>query len=284
MSFAFRDYKKEKPVDEKTFTIFLRQYAYDKSPLNDKVQAIADSGIWKVEKVTMDAGYGNDKLIIYLFLPKDAKPQYQPVVYFPGSNVIYMNTLSSNMVRRLDFILKSGRAIVLPVFKGTFERRDDLNSDLADESVFYKDHVIMWRKDIGRTIDYLETRQDILADKIGYFGWSWGGYMGGILPAIETRIKAVVLHVGGMEMNKSLPEVDQLNFLPRVRQPVLMLNGKHDMFFPVETSQKPMFNLLGTPANDKKIIVYDAGHLVPRTDLMKESLSWYDHYLGPVNH
>jgi hypothetical protein len=43
---------------------------------------------------------------------------------------------------------------------------------------------------------------------------------------IETRIKAVVLHVGGMEMNKALPEVDQLNFLPRVYQPVLMLNGK----------------------------------------------------------
>jgi len=61
-----------------------------------------------------------------------------------------------------------------------------------------------------------------------------------------------------------------------------MLNGKHDMFFPVETSQKPMFDLLGTPAADKKRIVYEVGHLVPRIEFTKETLSWFDMYLGPV--
>jgi eukaryotic-like serine/threonine-protein kinase len=282
VSFAFRDYLKEKPVDEKTFNIFLRQYAYDKAPIDAQVKAMADTGIWKVEQVTMSAAYASDKLIVYLFLPRDAKPPYQPILFFPGSNVIYENKFTSTYVSRIDFFIKSGRAIILPVFKGTYERRDELNSDLADESVFYKDHVIMWRKDIGRTIDYLETRPDMLPEKIGYFGWSWGGFMGGIIPAIETRIKAVVLHVGGMEMNKALPEVDQLNFLPRVYQPVIMLNGKHDMFFPVETSQKPMFDLLGTAPKDKKSIIYEAGHVVPRNELIKESLLWFDKYLGPV--
>jgi hypothetical protein len=62
-----------------------------------------------------------------------------------------------------------------------------------------------------------------------------------------------------------------------------MLNGKHDMFFPAETSQKPMFELLGTPGEHKKRIVYEAGHLVPRLDFMKESLAWYDTYLGKVD-
>ena len=151
---------------------------------------------------------------------------------------------------------------------------------MQEETVFYKDHVIMWRKEIGRTIDYLETRTDIQADKIGYLGWSWGGFMGGIFPAIEKRIKAIVLNVGGMEMHKALPEVDQINFLPRVTQPVLMLNGKHDMFFPVETAQKPMYDLFGTPKADKKIIIFESGHLVPKTDFVKETLFWYDKYLG----
>ena len=169
-----------------------------------------------------------------------------------------------------------------PIYKGTCERADELKSDLPDETVFYKDHLIMWRKDIGRSIDYLETRKDIQLDKLGYLGWSWGGYMGGVMPAVEKRIKVVVLNVGGMVMDKSLPEADQLNYLPRVTQPVLMLNGKYDMFFPVETSQKPMFNFLGTPKENKKIIIYDAGHLVPRTDFVKETLLWYDKYLGPV--
>ena len=140
----------------------------------------------------------------------------------------------------------------------------------------------MWRKDIGRTIDYLETRKDIQADKLAYLGWSWGGFMGGIMPAVEKRFKVVILNVGGMEMHKTLPEVDQINFIPRVTQPVLMLNGKHDMFFPVETSQKPMFALLGSPAKDKKIVIYESGHLVPRNEFVRESLSWLDKYLGPV--
>ena len=61
-----------------------------------------------------------------------------------------------------------------------------------------------------------------------------------------------------------------------------MLNSKHDMFFPLETSQKPMYDLLGTPKEKRKLIVYEAGHLVPRTDFVKETLQWYDQYLGPV--
>lgn len=99
---------------------------------------------------------------------------------------------------------------------------------------------------------------------------------------VKKRVKVVVLNVGGMVMNRSLPEADQLNYLPRVTQPTLMLNGKHDMFFPVETAQKPMFDLLGTPTERKRLIVYDVGHLVPRLEMVKETLAWYDTYLGKV--
>jgi hypothetical protein len=276
------DKYKEKPVDDKTFNIFLRQYAYDKTPLNAK-KTIIDTSLLKVEKITMDAGYNNEQLIVYIYLPRNAQPPYQPVIYFPGSDAIRTDIFSTRRWTFLfDFITKSRRALVYPILKGTYERKDELRDDLPEKTVFYKDHVIMWRKDIGRTIDYLETRDDILTDKLGYFGFSWGGFMGGLIPAVERRIKAVVLHVGGLDGNKALPEADQLNFVPRVYQPVLMLNGKYDMYFPVETSQMPMFNLLGTPEKDKKIIIYNTGHLVPRTDLIRETLAWYDKYLGPV--
>ena len=97
---------------------------------------------------------------------------------------------------------------------------------------------------------------------------------------MEKRIKVVVLNVGGMDMQKALPEVDQLNYLPRVTQPVLMLNGTYDMFFPVESAQKPMFRLLGTPQGHKKMLVYQSGHLVPQTEFIKETLAWFDAYLG----
>ena len=280
---ARRDYAKEKPVDDKTFEIFLRQFAYDNTPLDDSVTLFALTEFCTVEKVTFEAGYNKERMQAYIFLPKNTKPPYQPIIFFPGSGDIFSKKFDMQFpLTRVDFFIKSGRAIVMPVFKGTHERHDELKSDLQEETVFYKDHVIMWRKDIGRTIDYLETRKDIQSDKVAYLGWSWGGFMGGIMPAVEKRIKVVVLNVGGMEMHHTLPEVDQINFIPRVTQPVLMLNGKHDMFFPVETSQKPMFNLLGTPSKDKKIVICESGHLVPRTEFVRESLIWLDKYLGPV--
>ncbi len=280
---AFRDYRKEKPVDDNTFAIFLNQFAYDKKPLDAKIEATLDYESWKLEKVTFDAGYNNERMEAYLYLPKNLRPPFQTVIYFPGSGDIFSDKFEPEVdITRVEFIVKNGRAVIYPIYKGTHERQDGLKSDLQEPTVFYKDHVIMWRKDIGRTIDYLETRPDIKADKMAYLGWSWGGFMGGVYPAIEKRIKVVVLNVGGMEMQKALPEVDQINFLPRIKQPVLMLNGKHDMFFPLETSQKPMFDLLGTPKEDKKIVIYESGHLVPRTDFMKETLLWFDKYLGPV--
>jgi pimeloyl-ACP methyl ester carboxylesterase len=148
--------------------------------------------------------------------------------------------------------------------------------------VRYKDHVTMWVKEYARTIDYLETRKDMQADKVAYLGWSWGGLIGGIIPAVEKRIRAVVLNVGGMVMEKALPEADQINYLPRITQPVPMLNGMYDMYFPVESSQKPMFRLLGTPQGQKKMLVYPSGHLVPSTEFIKETLAWLDAYLGPA--
>jgi eukaryotic-like serine/threonine-protein kinase len=69
---------------------------------------------------------------------------------------------------------------------------------------------------------------------------SWGGYLGPIMLAIEPRFKAGVLVVAGLKAERGKPEVDAFNFLQRVTVPVLMLNGKYDHVFPIETSQKPL--------------------------------------------
>jgi eukaryotic-like serine/threonine-protein kinase len=284
LSMSFRDYAKEKPVGDATFANFARQFTYDKTALNATIEKTLETDAWKADVVSIDAGYNNERLVLYVFLPKSYARPLQPVVFFSGSNGIHESKFDPSIVNsRLVFILKSGRALVFPIYKGTYQRQDDLKSDVQEETVRYKDHVIMWGKEYSRTIDYLETRKDMQADKVAYLGISWGGFMGGIIPAVEKRIKVVVLNVGGMEMDKALPEVDQINYLPRVTQPVLMLNGKYDMYFPVESSQKPLFRFLGTAPDRKKMVVYDAGHLVPPTEFIKETLSWLDTYLGPAN-
>jgi pimeloyl-ACP methyl ester carboxylesterase len=181
-----------------------------------------------------------------------------------------------------DFIPKSGRALMAPIYKSTFERRDDLRSDYPEPTAFWRDHNVAWSKDLGRSIDYLETRKDIDRGSLAYLGLSWGSAVAPIVLAVENRFKTAVLESGGLEFQRALPEADQINFVTRVRIPVLMLNGRYDHFFPVESSQLPLFRLLGTPAKDKKHVIYETGHAPPRKEFIRESLDWLDKYLGPV--
>jgi hypothetical protein len=88
--------------------------------------------------------------------------------------------------------------------------------------------------------------------------------------------------LAGWNTAAPLPEVDKINFLPRVKQPTLMLNGHYDFFFPVDSTQIPFYNLLGSRKDQKKRIQYETGHNIPRNELIKELLNWYDLWLGPV--
>ncbi len=282
---AARDFDREHPVPEAVFNVYKSFYSYDKTPLRASVESVEETGEWRREKVTFAAAYGNERVIAYLFLPKKSRPPFHAIVRFPGSETIDIRssaTLPAFEMQIIDFEVKSGRAVMLPVYKGTFERGDDLRSDIPNMTSSWRDHVIAWSKDLGRSIDYLETRPDIDSNKIAYEGTSWGAAMGSLLPAVEDRIKACVLIVGGFNFQRSLPEVDELNFAPRVKVPVLMLNGTIDFFYPATTSQEPMFRLLGTPMEHKRRVVYATGHNVPRNELIKEMLEWLDRYLGPV--
>lgn len=75
---------------------------------------------------------------------------------------------------------------------------------------------------------------------------------------------------------------DFINFAPRATMPVLILNGRYDSTCPVQGSQLPLFRLLGATQNDKRHVLFDTGHAVPRIPLIKEILEWLDRYMGPV--
>ena len=279
-----RDLSKEKPVSDELFRAYLSEYSYDKTPLNASVEHLdKEDEDWKTEKITYPAAYGNETAITYLFLPKKGKQPFQTVIFFPGSNALLLRTFKIYPTASLDAILRSGRAVLFPVYKGTYERGDGLESDSANKSSAWRDHVIMWEKDASRALDYAETRPELDHEKIAYYGYSWGAVMGGLIPAVDTRIKVNIIALGGLDFQESLPEVRIVNSLPRVKQPSLMLNGRYDFFFPVDSNQEPFFRLLGSPKDQKKHLIYDTGHTIPRNELIKETLNWLDQYLGPVN-
>jgi eukaryotic-like serine/threonine-protein kinase len=100
--------------------------------------------------------------------------------------------------------------------------------------------------------------------------------------AVEPRFKAAVLMRGGFLMQHSAPEVDTLNFASRVQTPVLMLNGRFDFIYPIETAQLPMFRLFGAPDAQKRRVTYDTSHNIPRQEMIRETLDWLDRHMGPM--
>ena len=275
---AWRDFLKARPVTDAVFAAYQQIYAYDRTPLAAKVVEAVDEGDWTRELVRMNAAYAGDSLLVYLYLPKRGPKPYPAVVYFPGSNAIRDHAPQNLQVRAIDFVVKSGRAVLYPVYKGTYQRSDSLNTDVQDSSNFYRDHVVMWAKDLRRAVDYLETRPEVATGRLGYYGLSWGGAMGGLLPAVEPRIRVSVLYVAGLDFEPARPEADPINFIPRIKIPTVMINGRYDFFFPLETSQIPMFRLLGTPPDQKRHVVEEGSHFVPRARLIQEVLTWLDKY------
>lgn len=279
------DHTWEVPVSKDVFNIYRNQFLYDSIPLNAKIVERDDTPEdWTVEKASFSAAYGDETMIDYLFLPKNATPPYQTVIFFPGSYAHEEKDLrkSLNSIWLTDYILKSGRAVIYPVYKGTFERND--GQEFPDNSHQYTARLIQWVKDFSRSVDYLQTRPDIDITRLGFYGHSWGGRMGAIIPAVEARLKLSVLITGGFSNIKSYPEANELNYISHIKIPVLMLNGRYDEIFEINLNVRPFFDHLGTSVKDKRFCVYETGHYVPRSDMIRETLAWFDKYFGPVNH
>ena len=133
--------------------------------------------------------------------PKNVKPPYQTVLFFPGSSRdwrrehadLQLNTGSS------DFIVMSGRALVYPVYQFTFGRTNARSRRLpcppTRANTTWMQQLV---SDARRALDYVETRPDIDADRLAYYGLSWGAQLGSITLALDSRIKAGVLLMGGL--------------------------------------------------------------------------------------
>jgi dienelactone hydrolase/predicted Ser/Thr protein kinase len=279
-----RDFSKYKPVSDDVFRAYLALYSYDKSPLDAKVEGVVgETADWREEKITYDAAYNNQRMTAYLFLPKNVRPPYQTVVFSPSARVLDLRD-SRNLgdIKFFDYVVQSGRAVLYPVFYGTYERQGKTVFVGAAQKLTY---LANRSKDLGRSLDYLDTRPDIDRNKIAYLGVSMGSAEGVIYTTIEqSSLKTVILLDGGYFLDRPPAGGDQADFAPRLKVPVLMVNGRADYVFSVNESQNPLFQMLGTPDADKKHVVLDTPHDVTerRTELAKVVIDWLDKYLGRV--
>ena len=279
-----RSYSTEKPVDDAVFEAYRRLYSYDSAELAPKVESVDDANPdWRLERVTFSAAYGQERVTVYLYLPKKGQPPYQTVLFMPGSGAWDARTTFAQVNPQFSFLVRSGRAVAFPIYKGSYERSSyEYNGgDNLKSTSLWRDYVIYFSKDLRRTVDYLATRTDIDPGKIGFFGHSRGAALSPMMLVPEPRIKVAALWIPGLYLEQVAAEVDAINFAPRVTIPVLQLNGRYDYNFPDESSSLPFFNALGTPADQRRRVVYDTGHNLPPNESFRETLDWFDRYLGP---
>ena len=281
---AFRDYSKLEPVSDEVFSLYAGLYEYGPGDLSATVEEVEDeSEYWRHERVELNAAYDGERMPLHLFLPKGESPPHQVVIFFPGADAFRgLPGPELSGMSYVEAVVRSGRTVAYPVYEGSYERSEGVNPDLyqPNSGTEWRDHVIKCSKDLGRVIDYIETREDLDQQKLGYLGVSRGTVMGAVLPAVEKRLKVAVLVSGGLVQADVRPEADLINFCPRITIPVLMVNGKYDFVFPVDTAQRPMFELLGAAREHKKHVILEGGHMPPRNDVVREVFAWLDRYLG----
>jgi eukaryotic-like serine/threonine-protein kinase len=269
------------PVSEETFALLRGTYAYERTPLDAEVEEVNDSlPGYRMETVSFRAAYGGERMRARLLIPRDVPPPWQAVIWFPGDDVFMLGTSTNfSSAYLFDFIPRAGRVLVYPVYDGMHERfRTRSRSPEA-----MRDAMRHWSQDIGRTIDYLETRSDFDATKIAYYGFSSGAYNGPVFSAIDPRLRVSILLAGGLVPLPFRPENHPAHFAPRSRSATLMINGVDDFLMWYDEAQRPFFELLGAPPSHRKHARLPGGHIpTNRLDIAREVLDWLDRHFGPV--
>jgi pimeloyl-ACP methyl ester carboxylesterase len=287
-----RDPLREKLLNDSEFELVKGHFDYDqRKPLNPISKRLGETGYWVHKRVEIDAAYNGERLIVNLYLPKNVRPPYQSVIYWPGATAFFQAAIAAPTAEKVAFLVQTGRALVWPIYKGTYERQ----VNPTWEAEWKWEYAVQQTNDLRRSIDYLELRPtEFETGAIGYYGYSWGAAHALRTLALEDRIKAAVLVDGGLPPRGSFEstnrdpfertERDPIHYLPRIKIPVLMLNGRYDVTFPLEESQEPMFRLLGTDPARKRHRLADHSHVSALSeDRIRETVSWFDEYLGRVD-
>jgi uncharacterized protein len=154
--------------------------------------------------------------------------------------------------------------------------------------------------DMRRGLDYLGQRG--LCSRIGFEGYSMGGFMGSMLIGADTRVKAGAFYVSGADWRKlfstsdvyfggritgkrldaavkKMAPIDPLYWIPRAKgRAVFMAAGKLDERTPLASAQA----LHRAAKQPKQVIVYNGGHDIEepfRTRVFGASFKFLAKYL-----
>lgn len=239
-------------------------YDYDASAPDVKETSVANDKMMVVKLAFTGPG---GKPVSGVFLRPKAEGTYPCALVAHG--------LTQNKEAAVDMF---GKALVA---KGIAVLALDAPEHGAGQSAnkrYWTEHVITIAVHEGdrnyrRALDYLTTRPDVDMQQIGMLGYSMGAIMSSILGAVDDRITAFALIVGGdpfLPIAKATPDdktraailqVSPSLFIGHIQShPISMYNGLTDVVV-----VPPAAKLLQAAApQPKQVIWYNGGHNTPQ--------------------
>jgi dienelactone hydrolase len=217
----------------------------------------------------VDVSYssGKDRIEAYLVRPAKAHGRLPAVVYLHGAQ----GDRTELLVQSTWLAARDAIALVITAPSTASQEPAGLKGVpfLRWEQQIQARDVVAVR----RAVDLLASRKDVDPARIGFVGWSSGSHTGGILSAVEPRLRALVLMSGGVapvevyaalarpdqrpEIRHYLGSIDPLAFLPRARPGSLFLeDGTQDTIVP----RKALVTFAHAASRGTRIRWYAAGH------------------------
>jgi serine/threonine protein kinase/formylglycine-generating enzyme required for sulfatase activity/dienelactone hydrolase len=269
-----------KPVSDAEYGKLAAHYEYGKRELDAEIVEVKEGEAWTREKIVYNGAAGK-RAIAYLYLPKYFQRPLQVLHSVPAGDVFgRFRPLPEATELTLDPLIRSGRAVFSVVLEGFIERdREPGYQRPATSTIEFVEETARYIEDMRRGLDYLETRGDIDASRIAYFGPSASDFKL-IIPAVEPRYRAVIFNGAAVRSyhDQWHPAANPINFAPRIRAPKLLMHGRYDEAAPLKTEGKPLYALMSEPM---RVEIFEGGH-IPYINIMIPTFSgWLDQILGP---
>jgi len=269
-----------KPVDDRKFEELRARYDYARTPLDARVIEAEDTPEWRREKIAYNVA--GKTVIAYLYLPVGFKRPLQVIHFSPAGDVESgTRTLRASIDSNLAPLIRGGRAVFSVALEGFLDRPVKTVDEPDSRSREYVDYTVSRVTELRRGLDYLETRPDIDMSRVGFAASSAGTWAGVVLAAVENRYRSIYLIGAGVRPNEitDAPAANRINFLPQIKPPKLLVQGRYDESSPLKSDAEPLFRLMREP---KRLHVYEGGHVPPREIYVREMQTWMDETLGPV--
>lgn len=266
-----------------------KYYKYDKNlALRDSVQLVKDTTTFKEYNISFYS-VNFKKVTGLLSIPKNVRKPIPVIILLHGAG-------DSKSVDYIEygnnFLLNNHYAVLrIDISKHGDRFEDEYDLTFTGDSRYWSREIITQTVfDLSRTVDFIETRPELDAKKIGFMGISLGGITGTIFTGVEKRVKVPVIVLAGGQFNlmygkKALTAeakdftsiIEPLNFVEQIApRPLLMINAEEDeIVLPV------MSKLLYKKAKKPKKIIWFPGkhHTIPIEKVYQEATNWFNKYL-----